>query len=83
MYVTKYVCGRAVNLNPPVHTRAREPSLVSEILLFTLFLDQGKEGSGFSYTIFARSDAAATIYFIAQFCAASVREQRLIESSVY
>ena len=26
------------------------------------------------YTVFARSDAAATIYFIAQFCAASIRE---------
>ena len=33
--------------------------------------------------IFARSDAAATIYFIAQFCAASIWERRLIESSVY
>ena len=31
-------------------------------------------------TLFARSDAAATIYFIAQFCAASIREWILIES---
>ena len=30
-------------------------------------------------TIFAWSDTAATIYFIAQFCAASIREQLLIE----
>ena len=29
-------------------------------------------------TVFARSDAAATIYFITQFCAASNREQRLL-----
>ena len=34
-------------------------------------------------TIFARSDAVATIYFITQFCAASIREWRLIESGVY
>ena len=33
-------------------------------------------------TIFARSDAAATIYFIARFCAASIRERRLIKSGV-
>ena len=31
------------------------------------------------YTIFARSDAVATIYFITQFCVASIREQLLIE----
>ena len=31
-------------------------------------------------TIFARSDAAATIYFIAQFCAASIWERRLLNS---
>ena len=36
-----------------------------------------------AFTVFARSDAAATIYFIAQFCAASIREQLLIESGVY
>ena len=36
----------------------------------------------FAYTIFARSDAAATIYFIAQFCAASIQEQLLIECRV-
>ena len=35
------------------------------------------------YTIFARSDAVATIYFIVQFCAASIREQLLIESGIY
>jgi len=35
------------------------------------------------YTVFARSDAAATTYFIAQFCAASIREWLLIESGVY
>ena len=29
------------------------------------------------YTVFARSDASATIYFIAQFGAASIRERRL------
>ena len=29
-------------------------------------------------TVFARSDAAATIYFIVQFCAASIREWRLL-----
>ena len=34
-------------------------------------------------TVFARSDAAATIYFIAQFCAAFIRERLLIESGVY
>ena len=35
------------------------------------------------YTVFARPDAAATIYFITQFCAASIRERLLIESGVY
>ena len=34
-------------------------------------------------TVFARSDAVATIYFIAQFCAASIRERLLVESGVY
>ena len=34
-------------------------------------------------TIFARSDAVATIYFIMQFCAASIRERLLYESSIY
>ena len=33
-------------------------------------------------TVFARSDAAATIYFIAQFCAASIWERRLLVFSV-
>ena len=37
----------------------------------------------FVYTVFARSDAAATIYFTAQFRAASIRERLLIESGVY
>ena len=32
------------------------------------------------HTVFARSDAVATIYFITQFCAASIREQRLLNS---
>ena len=32
------------------------------------------------HTISARSDAAATIYFIAQFCAVSIRERRLFNS---
>ena len=35
------------------------------------------------YTVFTRSDAAATIYFIAQFGAMSIRERRLIESGIY
>ena len=35
------------------------------------------------YTIFARSDAMATIYFITQFCVASIRERLLIESGIY
>ena len=39
--------------------------------------------NGGSSTLFARSDAAVTVYFIAQFCAASIREQLLIESGVY
>jgi len=34
-------------------------------------------------TIFGQSDAAATIYFITQFCVASIRERLLIESGVY
>ena len=34
------------------------------------------------YTVFARSDAAAIIYFITQFCAASIREWRLLNSVV-
>ena len=34
-------------------------------------------------TVFARSDAAATIYFIVRVCAAFIREQRLFESGVY
>ena len=33
--------------------------------------------------VFARSDAAATIYFIGKFRAASVRERRLFESGAY
>ena len=37
----------------------------------------------FVTTVFAWSDAAATIYFVMQFCAASIREQLLIESGVY
>ena len=36
-----------------------------------------------STTVFAQSDAMATTYFIAQFCAASIQERRLIESSVH
>jgi len=35
------------------------------------------------YTIFAQSDATATIYFIVQFCAASIQERLLIQSGVY
>ena len=31
-------------------------------------------------TVFARSDAAASIYFITQLCVASIRERLLIES---
>ena len=34
-------------------------------------------------TVFARSDAAATIYFIARVCAVFIRERRLFESGVY
>ena len=35
-------------------------------------------------TVFARSDtAAATIYFIMQFCSASIREQLLIQGGVH
>jgi hypothetical protein len=34
-------------------------------------------------TVFARSDATATIYFIARVCAAFIREWRLFESGVY
>jgi len=34
-------------------------------------------------TLLARSDAVATIYFIMQFCAASVQEWLLFESSIY
>ena len=33
----------------------------------------------FICTIFAQSDGAATIYFITQFCVASIRERLLIE----
>ena len=36
-----------------------------------------------TYTVFARSNAVATTYFIAQFCVASIREWLLIESGVY
>ena len=43
----------------------------------------GCDCESFCNTVFARSDAAATIYFITQFCAASIREQLLIESGVY
>ena len=32
--------------------------------------------------VFARSDAAATIYIIARFCAATIRERRLFLSSL-
>ena len=35
------------------------------------------------HTVFARSEAVATIYFITQFCAASIREWLLIESGIY
>jgi len=34
-------------------------------------------------TIFTRSDAAATSYFIMQFCAACIRERLLFESGIY
>ena len=34
-------------------------------------------------TVFARSDTAASIYFINQFCVASIQEQRLFKSDVY
>ena len=34
-------------------------------------------------TVFAQSDAAATIYFVHQFCVASIRERRLFENGVY
>ena len=34
-------------------------------------------------TIFARSDAVATIYFVHQFCAASIWEQQLFKSGFY
>ena len=33
------------------------------------------------YTVFARSDAAATIYFVHQFCVASIRERHLFRSA--
>ena len=33
-----------------------------------------------THTVFARSDAAATIYFIMQFCEASIREWHLLHS---
>ena len=33
-------------------------------------------------TIFARSDAAATIYFIMQFCTVSIQERLLIKSGM-
>ena len=39
--------------------------------------------SGFEDTVFARSDAAATIYFIVRVCAAFIRERRLFESGIY
>ena len=42
---------------------------------------QGLDGS--LYTVFARLDAAATIYFIMQFHAATIRERRLFESGYY
>ena len=32
------------------------------------------------HIVFAQSDTAATIYFIAQFCVASIRERRLLNS---
>jgi len=35
------------------------------------------------HTVFVRSDNTATIYFITQFCAASIREWLLFESGVY
>ena len=34
---------------------------------------------GLVYTVFPRSDAAATIYFIARFSAATIRGQRLLD----
>ena len=34
-------------------------------------------------TVYARSDAAATTYFMRELCAATVWERRLVESSVY
>ena len=36
-----------------------------------------------AYTVFPRSDAAATIYFIARFPAATIRGRPLIEGGVY
>ena len=38
---------------------------------------------GLVYTVFPRSDAAATIYFIARFSAATIQGRPLIEGSVY
>ena len=35
------------------------------------------------HTVFARSDVAATIYFINHFCAVSTSEQRLFHSSKF
>jgi len=34
-------------------------------------------------TVFTGSDAVASIYFITQFCAASIRERLLFETSIY
>ena len=34
-------------------------------------------------TIFARSDTATTIYFIMQFCLASIQEQLLFKSGIF
>ena len=38
------------------------------------------EFTQFGTTIFARSDAGATIYFMVQFCAASIRKGHLLNS---
>ena len=40
-------------------------------------------GENVVYTLFAQSDAVATIYFIMQFCVASIQEQLLFKSGVY
>ena len=60
------ICNELRKLNK----ECREKTGVQQGQVSTVFLEMN--------TVFARSDAAATIYFAARSCAATIRERRLL-----